>query len=82
MKIEDYLRQKSKIDALRQKKARAEGALEQTRQRLENHLGVPMREARGRILEMRRREEKLRSLVERQLREFSAEWSEKLEEVE
>lgn len=81
MKIEEYARLKSRIDALRQQKARAEGALEQAVRKLEKELGVPEEEAADCIEEMRRQVAKQRHAVDQMLAEFERKWRERLEEV-
>ena len=81
MKIEEYTRLKSKIEQLRQRRARAEGALEQAEKRLEEELGIPTSEADGRIAEMKKRTGELRRRVERRLEVFAEKWGQKLEEV-
>lgn len=81
MKVEEYVRLKSSIDHLRQRKARAEGALEQAEKRLSKELGVSATEAGGCIVELEKRVERLRRRVEQRLGAFSEEWGEKLEEM-
>jgi len=81
MKVEDYVRLKTKIDHLIQRKARAEGALEQAEKRLSKELGVSVAEANNRIIQLEKRAEQLRYQVEQQLEDFSGKWGEKLEDI-
>lgn len=81
MKVEDYVRLKTKIDHLIQRKARAEGALEQAEKRLSKELGVSVAEASNRIIQLEKRAEQLRYQVEQQLEDFSGKWGEKLEDI-
>jgi len=79
MEVEDYVRLKTKIDHLIQRKVRAEGALEQAENRLSKELGVSVAEASDRIIQLEKRAERLRCQVEQQLEDFSERWGEKLE---
>jgi len=79
VEVEEYVRLKSRIDALRQRKARAEGALEQAEKRLEEELGVPASEAGSRIVALEEKVKRLRRQIERRLEAFAEKWGEKLE---
>lgn len=81
MKIEEYTRLKSKIDALRQQKARAEGVLEQAVKKLVQELGVPESEVADRVADLEESLERQRRVVGQKLKEFVEKWSERLEEV-
>jgi len=79
MKVEEYKRLKDKIEALRQKKARAEGALEQAERRLLIELGVESVTEAER--EVGRLEDESRVLAERlqkKLDDFVERWGGKL----
>lgn len=81
MKVEEYIGLKSKIDALRQQKSRAEGALEQAEKKLKAELGVSARYADRRIAELENKAEQSRRQVDQKLDAFAEKWGEKLEEV-
>jgi len=81
MKVEDYLQLKSSIEHLRQRKARAEGALEQAEKRLRRELGVSVEEAEEQIVELEEKVKRTRRQVERRLDEFDEKWGEKLGEI-
>jgi len=81
MEIEDFRRLKVKIDSLRQRKTKAEGALEQAEQRLLSELGVgTVHDAEGVIERMEDELESLRRQIQNKLDEFAERWGEKLEE--
>ena len=81
MKVEEYKRLKDKIEALRQKKARAEGALEQAERRLLAELGVEsVAEAEQAVGRLEDESRMLAERLQKRLDEFAEKWGEKLEQ--
>jgi len=80
MKVEEYKRLKDKIEALRQKKARAEGALEQAERRLLAELGVEsVAEAEREVGRLGDESRVLTERLQKRLDEFAERWGERLE---
>jgi len=81
MKVEEYTRLKAKIDHLRQRKNRAEGALEQSVKRLQEKTGAAtVEEAETVFVELEEKAEQAKKRCEVALEAFIEEWGEKLEE--
>jgi len=81
--VDEFTRLKGKVDKLKKKKERAEGALEQLLKRMCEVTGAStIEKGRELLSELEQKAKKAEVRYDRALESFVEEWGEKLEEVE